>query len=266
VCTNTDEESSGVGGLACARHGVSADFAIVPEPSGLHVWPACRGSVYCTVTVAGRSGHAEEEHPHFRDGGAVNAIDSARHLLDGIEHLRRDWRSRASSRHALLAPPDVLATNLHADAGWPVTIPNRATMTLAVLLLPVQADADGWTHDVQAEVEGFLRRWCDGDPWLAENPPTFAWHTQVNPWETPSDAPSVRALLGANAALGLPLELGGLGSWYDGATYALEAATPALMYGPSHIAWAHTVGEHVPIDDLVHCAQGIAVAGWRLCR
>ena len=29
VCTNTDEESSGVGGLACARHGVAADFAIV---------------------------------------------------------------------------------------------------------------------------------------------------------------------------------------------------------------------------------------------
>jgi len=29
---------------------------------------------------------------------------------------------------------------------------------------------------------------------------------------------------------------------------------------------AHTVNEHVPIEDLVHCAQGIAIAGWRLCR
>ena len=87
----------------------------------------------------------------------------------------------------------------------------------------------------------------------------------MNPSETPVDTPSVRALLGANAALGLPLKLGGLGSWYDGATFALEAKTPALMYGPSHIDWAHTVGEYVPIDDLVHCAQGIAVAGLRLC-
>ena len=73
------------------------------------------------------------------------------------------------------------------------------------------------------------------------------------------------ALLGANAALGLPLTLGGLGSWYDGATFALEAGTPPLMYGPRHIDWAHTVGEYVPIEDLVHCAQGIAVAGLRLC-
>ena len=102
--------------------------------------------------------------------------------------------------------------------------------------------------------------------WLREHPPTFAWRTEVNPWETPRDAASVRALLGANAALGLPTRLGGLDSWYDGATYALEGGSPALMYGPRHIDWAHTVGEYVPIDDLVSCAQGIAVAGWRLCR
>ena len=53
VRTNTDEESSGVGGLASARHGVAADFAIVPEPSSLEIWPACRGSVYCSVDSPG---------------------------------------------------------------------------------------------------------------------------------------------------------------------------------------------------------------------
>jgi acetylornithine deacetylase len=265
VCTNTDEECGGWGALACARHGVSADYAIVPEPSGLEVWPACRGSAYCTVTVPGRAGHAEQEHAHFRSGGAVNAIEKANYLLTGVDRLRLDWRSRPASHHPLLPSPDIVCTRFVADSGWIVTIPNRATLMLAVLVLPGQADATGWTSDVQQEVEAYLRRWCDADPWLAENPPTFAWHTEVNPSETPLDTPSVRALLGANAALGLPLTLGGLGSWYDGATFALEANTPALMYGPRHIDWAHTVGEYVPIDDLVHCAQGIAVAGLRLC-
>ncbi len=265
VCTNTDEECGGWGALACARHGVSADFAIVPEPSGLEVWPACRGSAYCTVTVPGRAGHAEQEHAHFRSGGAVNAIEKTQHLLAGVDRLRLDWKSRPESQHPLLPAPDIVCTRLVADSGWIVTIPNRATLMLAVLVLPGQADHAGWTSTVQQEVETYLRRWCDADPWLAENPPTFQWHTEVNPSETPLDTPSVRALLGANAALGLPLALGGLGSWYDGATFALEANTPALMYGPSHIDWAHTVGEYVPIDDLVHCAQGIAVAGLRLC-
>jgi acetylornithine deacetylase len=265
VCTNTDEESSGVGGLACARRGVAADFAIVPEPTGLEVWPAGRGRVYCSIAIEGRAGHTEQEHAHWREGGAVNAIDKARHLLAGVERLRADWRSRTSSQHPLLAPPDVLPSRLVADSGWYVTIPDRAEITLAVLILPHQADADGWTRGVQQEVEAFLRGWCDADPWLAEHPPSFRWHTQVNPSETPVDAASVQALLGANAALGLPLTLGGLGSWYDGATFALEARTPAVMYGPRHIDWAHTVSEHVPVDDLIACAQGLAVAGWRLC-
>ena len=130
----------------------------------------------------------------------------------------------------------------------------------------MQADADGWTSGVREEVEGFLRRWCAADPWLAEHPPTFAWHTEVNPCETPGDAASVQALLGANAALGLPRALGGLDSWYDGATYALEGGYARADVRAEHIDWAHTVGECVPIDDLVACAQGIAVAGWRLCR
>jgi acetylornithine deacetylase len=266
VCTNTDEESSGVGGLACARHGVAADFAIVPEPSSLEVWPACRGTVYCTITLPGRAGHAEQEHPHWEDGGAVNAIEKARFLLDGVDRLRREWRARARLRHPLLDPPDIVATRVVADAGWHVTIPDRAEIDLSVLILPAQADAQGWTSDARREVEDVLRAWCATDSWLAAHPPAFRWHTEVNPSETPVDAPSVRALLGANAALGLPTRLGALGSWYDGATFALEAGTPALMYGPRTIDRAHTVGEDVPIDDLVHVAQGIAVAAWRLCR
>ena len=266
VCTNTDEESSGVGGLACARRGITGDYTIVTEPSSLEVWPACRGTVYCTIDVAGRAGHAEQEHPHWRDGGAVNALEKGRFLLDGVERLRREWRTRADLRHPLLDPPDIVPTRFVADAGWHVTIPDRASIDLSVLILPQQADPQGWTTDAQAEVEDFLRRWCGTDSWLAEHPPTFRWHTEVNPSDTPVDTPSVQALLAANAALGLPVRLGGLGSWYDGATFALETGTPALMYGPRAIDWAHTVDEYVPVDDLVACAQGIAVAGWRLCR
>jgi acetylornithine deacetylase len=147
-----------------------------------------------------------------------------------------------------------------------VTIPNRVEIDLSVLILPQQADAHGWTTDAQAEVEGYLRRWCESDSWLVEHPPSFNWYTEVNPSETPVDADSVLALRAANRGLGIPDKLGGLGSWYDGATFALEANTPALMYGPRAIDWAHTVDEYVPIDDLVKCAQGIAIAGWRLCR
>ena len=101
-------------------------------------------------------------------------------------------------------------------------------------------------------------------------PSISRWTPFVQPsasaWSGRISAASVQALLAANAALGLPATLGGLDSWYDGGTFSLEARTPALMYGPSSIDRAHTVGEWVPIADLVACAQGLALAAWRLCR
>jgi len=264
VCTNTDEESSGIGALACVARGIGgADAAIVTEPTGLEVWPACRGGVYCNLTVPGRAGHAEQEHDDWREGGAVSAIERARHLLAGLDLLRSEWRSRHAYRHPLLAAPDIVVTRLVADEGWPVIVPGAAELTFAALIVPAQTDAAGWTAAVQQEIEGFLRTWCVADPWLAEHPPRFEWYGQTNPSETPSDAAPVQALLSANAALDLPVELGALGSWYDGATYGLQAGIPVVMYGPRHIDWAHAVDERVPIDDLVACAKALAIATHR---
>ena len=134
VCTNTDEESSGAGGLACVRHGVTADLTIVPEPSSLEVWPACRGTVYCTVTITGRAGHAEQEHPHWCDGGAVSAVEKGRLVCDALDALAREWRTRADLKHPLLDPPDLVITRFVADAGWHVTIPDRCELDFSVLI------------------------------------------------------------------------------------------------------------------------------------
>jgi acetylornithine deacetylase len=53
-------------------------------------------------------------------------------------------------------------------------------------------------------------------------------------------------------------------SWHDGATFTL-AGTPSICYGPSDLNVAHTVDEFVPVDDLVQCAQSLAVAAMRFC-
>ena len=156
------------------------------------MWPACRGSAYCEIAVPGRAGHTENGPADWREGGAVNAIEMARHLLDGVERLRGEW---GGMHHPLLPDPQIVVSRLVADSGWSVTLPDRAEVTLAVLILPEQADPDGWTQGVRREVESSLLAWCATEPWLAEHPPSFAWHTEVNPSETPQDAPGVQALL-----------------------------------------------------------------------
>ena len=264
VNTITDEESSGAGGIACVARGVRADAGIVPEPTGFEVWVACRGSVYPTITVEGRPGHAELLQPHWRDGGAVNAIEKAQIVLAAIRRLREEWRTRADLRHPYLSPPDIVPTIMHAGE-WSVTYPASCAITAAVLFPPALADADGYGSLVMGEVRDWIERACAADPWLAEHPPLFTWTADIPPMEIPPDDPIVQAVLGASADVGEPARLGGLDSWYDGATYTLSAATPSVGFGPRSIADAHTIDESVAIDDLVRCAQAIAIAAVRFC-
>jgi acetylornithine deacetylase len=264
VNTITDEESTGAGGIASVAHGVRADAGIVPEPTGFEVWIACRGSVYPTITVEGRPGHAELLQPHWRDGGAVNAIEKAQTVLEAIMRLREEWRTRADLQHPYLSPPDMVPTIMHAGE-WPVTYPASCAITAAVLFPPAFADGDGYGSRVRAEVEEWVGRACAADPWLVEHPPSFTWTADIPPMEIPPGDPIVQTVLTASADVGEPARLAGLDSWYDGATYTLSAGTPSVAFGPRSIAWAHTIDEHVPVDDLVRCAQAIALAAVRFC-
>ena len=264
VNTITDEESTGAGGIASVAHGVRADAGIVPEPTAFEVWVACRGSVYPTITVEGRPGHAELRQPHWQDGGAVNAIEKAQIVLAAIARLREEWRTRADLQHPYLSPPDIVPTLMRAGE-WSVTYPASCEITSAVLFPPAMADADGFGSRVRSDVTEWIERACAADPWLAEHPPAFAWTADIPPMEIPPDDPIVQTVLAASADVGEPSRLSGLDSWYDGATYTLSAGTPSVAFGPRSIAWGHTIDEYVPVDDLVRCAQAIALAAVRYC-
>jgi acetylornithine deacetylase len=264
VNTITDEESTGAGGIASVAHGVRADAGIVPEPTAFDVWIACRGSVYPTITIEGRPGHAELLQPHWRDGGAVNAIEKAQIVLDAIRGLREEWRTRADLQHPYLSPPDIVPTVMRAGE-WSVTYPASCEITCAVLFPPAFADADGYGSRAMEDVCQWIGRACSADPWLSEHPPEFSWTADIPPMEIPPDDPIVQAVLAASAEVGEPSRLSGLDSWYDGATYTLAAGTPSIAFGPRSIAWAHTIDEYVPVDDLVRCAQAIALSAVRFC-
>jgi acetylornithine deacetylase len=264
VNTITDEESSGAGGIASVARGVRADGGIVPEPTDFEVWVACRGSVYPTITVEGRPGHAELRQPHWRDGGAVNAIEKAQVVLDAVRRLREEWLTRADLQHPYLSPPDIVPTVMAAGE-WAVTYPASCEITCAVLFPPALADDAGYGSRVRRDVEAWIRRACDSDPWLADHPPSFSWTADIPPMEIPPDAAIVQTVLAASADVGEPSRLGGLDSWYDGATYTMSAGTPSVGFGPRSIHTAHTIDEHVAVDDLVRCAQAIALAAMRFC-
>ena len=271
VATNTDEESSGAGGVALVQRGIRADAGIVTEPTGFAVWTACRGSEYCRITVPGRPGHAEVRHPSWRHGGAVNAIEKAAVVIAAIQSLRREWSDRPGLEHELLSRPSLLPTMARAGE-WAVTYPARCELTVAVMYLPAQADHGGWGNEVRAEVEHWIKRETAlHDDWLAEHPPTISWWpNRVMPLEIARTEPIVDAMLEATRDTGHPGQLGGLDSWYDGATLTKLGGIPSIGFGPPGFdpegaTVAHTVDEYVPVDGLLACAQALAVGAMRFC-
>jgi acetylornithine deacetylase len=57
----------------------------------------------------------------------------------------------------------------------------------------------------------------------------------------------------------------GFDNWHDGATLTAEAGIPAICFGPGDLRLAHTTSESVPVEELVRCAQALAVAAIRYC-
>ena len=263
-CTVTDEESSGAGGFAAVAHGVKADAGICAESTGFDAWVACRGTVTPSITVQGRAGHAEIRQPHWRDGGAVNAIEKAVAVVQAARRLREEWRGRPDQQHPLLPPGDIVPTTVKGGT-WEVTYPESCTLCFDVTYPPGRLDAEGTGKAVEAEIAAWMERAVAADPWFAEHPLAIEWSVDVVPAEMPADHPLAVAVLDAGAGLARPGKAAGLDSWHDAATFTRRGGTPTFSYGADGLATAHTIDEWIAADELLDAAAIYALAAMRWC-
>jgi len=269
VNTVTDEEYCGAGAAASVTAGLRADAAIVPEPSSLQTWVACRGILSPTITVRGRPGHAEVSQTHWRDGGAVNAIDKMMLVLAELQAMQADWLVRAVHQHELLRPPSIVTTMIKGGEWW-VTYPAVCEATLDITYLPAQADSDGFGTAVEREIESAVARACAVDEWLAENPPEVAWSVDLPPLEVSPEEAIVQSLARVAGAVGREHEIESLDSWFDASAFNRIAGMPAVAFGPyggrrGERPIPHTIDEYVPVDDLVATVETLALAAVDFC-
>jgi acetylornithine deacetylase len=262
INTVTDEESTGAGGLVSART-LQPAAAIVTEPTALEVAIACRGSLLPTISIEGRSGHAGIPPRPPEEGGPVNAIEKAALVLDAVARLRERWETLEP--HPYLAPADCLPTRI-SGGEWLVSYPARCRVDCHIEYLPTQADADGWGSEVERAFERWIAEAAVEDSWLRDHPPVVEWLVGgVPPAEVPADSPVVQTALASLAEVGRESRLAGFQNWHDGATLTVDGGIPAVALGPGDVHLAHSVDEHVPVDELVACAQALALTAMRFC-
>ena len=263
VNTVTEEESTGAGGLFAARL-LQADAAIVPEPKrprGLGRLPRQPAAAHHRARPRGPRGHRAAAAGR---GGAVNAIEKMTIVLNAVARLRETWA--AGPEHRYLSPGDCVPTII-AGGEWLVSYPASCTLECHIEYLPERVDDAGLRLARRARVRALdraggaaptrgsasIRRRSSGASAACRRP------------RSPRTTRSCRGARRRGPRPRQPAELGGLDNWHDGATLTVEAGIPAVCFGPGDVHRAHTVDEHVPIDDLVACAQRIALAAMRFC-
>jgi acetylornithine deacetylase len=248
--TVPDEETCAMGTVAAIARGYRADAGLVPEPTRLNLWLAARGLLHGTLTVAGRSAHAEMNQPHWREGGGVNAIQKAAAVLAGLDRLSESWASRPDKRHPLLGTPSVNPTMV-SGGSFISNVPERCDVAFNTTYLPGDADEHGYGSRPRSEIEQAVADVAAADDWLAEHPPGWSWYTDYPPSEIDPDSPIVAVAQEAGRDLGLDVRPEGIDTTYDGALLTLFATTPSPALGPGDLTRAHAPDEWVGIDELV---------------
>jgi acetylornithine deacetylase len=249
-----DEEASCMGTLAACQRGYTADAAIIPEPTNMRVGTAVRGSMGGKVTVFGRAGHAQQPHPHWTEGGAVNAISKAMRVIEGMADATEEWRTQPDKQHPLVPPDHIVPTVIHGG-DWSVTIPEKVEIQFDCMFVP-------GTPDKRREIEEKLDAVAACDPWLRENPPKLdlggpeEW---IYPAEVSEEEPIVQTALAALADVGIEPELMGFGSLTDCVHLINHSEIPTINLG-ADIESAHSADEFISVEQLVDLTKTIALS------
>ncbi len=216
-----------------------------------------------TITIEGRAGHAEMRQPHWREGGAVNAIERLVPLLQAVQRLREDWRTRPDQQHPLLSPGDIVPTVVKGGS-WVVTYPASCALTCDAMYLPGHVDAAGSGKTIEDEIVACLEAAASADPWLREHPLTWSGPaTSCRPrcrpttrWSRPPSAAPRRSA----AAATWPASTAGTTR-----RRFTRGGTPTFSFGPDGVESAHAVDEHVTVAAMLDYTTAVALTALRWC-
>jgi len=245
-----DEEATCMGTFSCCEKGYKADAAIIPEPTNMNVLIAMRGNSGGKITINGRAGHAEMTQPHWKEGGAVNAISKSLKILQAIEDLSEEWRTRPDKQHKYLDPDAIQPTVINGGE-WSITYPEKVEINFNANFIPA-------TKNLSQEITDRIMNVAKTDDWLTENPPEIEFDGMYGA-EISEDEPIAQLGIEVLKELGYDSGFSGMGSLTDAIHLINYSKVPTISIGPSDKP-AHMADEFVGVDELIAQTKAIALA------
>jgi acetylornithine deacetylase len=245
VAAVADEEHASLG-VQEVLETVTADVAVVTEPTELEIVVAHKGFVWSEIEVTGRAAHGS------RPEAGVDAIVKAGPILAALGELDAGLGERA---HPRLGRGSVHASLIEGGAEMS-SYPARCVVGLERRTLPGESAAS-----VEAELAALLDRCGAADPALDAAQRTLLVR---EPLEVDEAAELVTLLREAAAGeLGAAPALAGAPYWTD-AAFIAAAGIPTVLFG-SGGEGAHATEEWVSVADTVAVTRTLVAAGARLC-
>lgn len=232
IAAVTDEEYESIGMRALLDSGITADCAILTEPTRLAICPAHRGFVWMEIEFTGRAAHGS------RYDIGIDAIRHAGLVLAELDEL--DAVNLQVKKHNLLGRGSLHASTISGGIGLS-TYPDKCVLKVERRTIPGETAEDALreVHDACERVR-------------ARRPELSAAVRLIGaqlPSDVSTDAPVVTMLDRAMKEAGLPVFVEGLSAWTDAALLN-EAGIAAICFGPGDLGLAHAAEEYVPVSEI----------------
>lgn len=224
-----DEEFGGCNGTLAARLKYNADFAIVPEPTNLHICPAHHGGLMLKVSFEGKSGWG------FSPEQPIDPVIAISHFIQMLE----SW---AAHRNTISSVPalyknnpklTVLVNQLKAgDVNLPFfadRVPSDAWLTVWIETFPSTTQ-----FDVLQDLQTFYLETQASNPVLENFAPRFMPLRWLDGSSINADHPGVKMLTRASfETRDYEPIVQGAEFACDGHIFNLYSPTPMVLLGPS---------------------------------
>jgi acetylornithine deacetylase/succinyl-diaminopimelate desuccinylase-like protein len=248
----------GTGSKHLVTHGVTADYAILVEPTGSRLAIANMGAIWVRITVQGTVAHSALAHR----SGTVNAISLAHSLQDDLDIWARDYYER----HAFMGEhANVTVACIRGGAPWRLSRnPHECSLYLDIRTVPGQT-VDG----VKRELRGVLRRFAE----RTNTPePSLSVYVSDPPMLLDESLPVVQALGASQESVAGARPASIIRRPGADAVHFTNYGVPCVFFGPggrlhpdAQGGAMHALGEHVLMDDVVLAARIYLMAALDIC-
>ena len=253
-----DYSGYGTGSKYMVTHGVTADYALLMEPTTLRICTANMGAIWLRITVGGTVAHSALAHRP----GTVNAVKVMHDLLNDII----PWTAAYQERHVFMDEhPNVTIACIRGGAPWRLSRnPQECSLYLDVRTVPGQT-VDSVKRELRTVLRGFSER--TGGP-----EPTLSLYVSDPPTVIEESLPVVQALArGQQHVMGeRPASI--IRRPGADAVHFNAYGVPCVVFGPGGRMHPdagggamHALGEHVLIDDIVTAARVYLTTALDLC-